>query len=109
LLLLLLSLAEKWVGGSGRLLAIVLVDAHALIRIIRVGTAGPESDRIYVEGIPGLGLLEDKLEAALFTARKVAVDHVRAVRARRAAGWGTELRERCRVLPVLRVVLGFCP
>src|ERR1700691_1816227 len=74
LLLLLLSLAEKRVAGGGGLLTVVLVDAHALVRKIRVSAAGAEGHGIHRKRIAGLGLLQDKLETTLLAARQILVD-----------------------------------
>jgi hypothetical protein len=104
-LLLLLCLAEKRVVGGGGLLTVVLVDAHALVRVIGVSAAGAERDRVHVERVAGLGLLQDKLESALFAAGQVFVDQLSAGGAGIAAGRRTELLQRGRVLSVLRVVL----
>jgi hypothetical protein len=106
-LLLLLGLTEQRVAGCRGFLTIVLVNAHALVGIVRMGATGPEGNWIYGKRVSGLRLLQDELEAALLSAGQIPIDQFRTARTRRAAGRRAELHERRRIYPILRVVLGF--
>jgi hypothetical protein len=74
-------IAEKRIANSRGLSAVVLVDAHALVRIIGVGAAPRETNRSGRNRIATLSLPQNKFETGFPTARQILVYQLRAVRA----------------------------
>ena len=106
LLLLLRRFSQQGIVQGSGLLATVLVDCHTLIGEVSVGSRRAELCRDGRERVSGLGGLESKFEPALFAAGEIAIDQLGSIGAGGSARGRSELRESCRILAVLRIILG---